>query len=86
MTLQPPAATVVLEAWDGEPIVYGTRDRNQSVRWRRLPVSGISHEDAAAFAAWLASSGRVPGARLCKEEEWEAAARGADGKRCIQKY
>ena len=32
-------------------------------------------------AAWLDRSGRVPGARLCDEHEWEHAARGADGRR-----
>jgi formylglycine-generating enzyme required for sulfatase activity len=28
--------------------------------------------------AWLAKSGRVPGARLCTDHEWERAGRGAD--------
>ena len=29
-------------------------------------------------AAWLSSTGRVPGAHLCSELEWERLARGAD--------
>jgi formylglycine-generating enzyme required for sulfatase activity len=50
------------------------------VDWRRFPVTGISFEDAQAYARWLATSGRLPGARLCREDEWERAARGADGR------
>jgi formylglycine-generating enzyme required for sulfatase activity len=44
-------------------------------------VSGVSADDAAAYAAWLDRSGRLPGARLCGEAEWERAAAGADGRR-----
>jgi formylglycine-generating enzyme required for sulfatase activity len=47
--------------------------------WLRFPVSSVSWQDAQAYVAWLAS-GRVPGARLCSEPEWERAARGADGR------
>jgi formylglycine-generating enzyme required for sulfatase activity len=43
-------------------------------------VSGTSIDDARAYVAWLAASGRVPRARLCREVEWERAARGADGR------
>src|SRR5262249_15127434 len=35
---------------------------------------------AVAYVQWLSSSGRVPGARLCTEYEWERAARGADDR------
>jgi formylglycine-generating enzyme required for sulfatase activity len=69
------------EALDGEPIRYLQRDRRAVQDWRRFPVSGVSYEDAIAYAAWLAASGRVPGAHLCDEHEWERAARGADGRR-----
>jgi eukaryotic-like serine/threonine-protein kinase len=79
LTLQP-SATARLQAWDGEPISYPGRTRNAVVNWRRLPVSGISQQDAIAYAAWLDRSGQIAGARLCSEEEWEAAARGADGR------
>ena len=44
-----------------------------------LIVTGISFEDAEAFTAWLAAT-RIPGAHVCREEEWERAARGADGR------
>jgi eukaryotic-like serine/threonine-protein kinase len=46
--------------------------------WARLPASGLSSEDAAAYATWLDTTGRVRGARFCSEHEWERAARGAD--------
>lgn len=52
-------------------------DRTEQ-NWLRLPVSGISSEDAQAYTSWLDRSGRVPGARLCTELEWERVARGAD--------
>jgi formylglycine-generating enzyme required for sulfatase activity len=48
--------------------------------WLQLPVTGISMVDAEAYLAWLNSSGKLPGARLCSEHEWERAARGADGR------
>jgi formylglycine-generating enzyme required for sulfatase activity len=46
-----------------------------------LPAGGVSWNQAAAYTEWLARSGRVKGARLCTEREWERAARGADGRR-----
>jgi formylglycine-generating enzyme required for sulfatase activity len=48
--------------------------------WLRLPVAGVSFHDARAYAQWLSRTGRVPGARLCNEREWERAARGADDR------
>ena len=50
------------------------------VDWTRLPISGLVWDDAVAYLAWLDSSGRVPGARMCSEYEWERAARGADDR------
>jgi formylglycine-generating enzyme required for sulfatase activity len=64
----------------GEPIVYGSRDRRASQDWLRFPVTGISGEDVQAYLSWLDRTGRVPKARLCREDEWERAARGADGR------
>jgi len=40
----------------------------------------VSFDDARAYAAWLSSTGRVAGARLCTDHEWERVARGADGR------
>lgn len=45
-----------------------------------VPVVGVSWEDGRAYARWLDATGRVPRARLCREHEWERAARGADGR------
>ncbi|HEU4727063.1 MAG TPA: SUMF1/EgtB/PvdO family nonheme iron enzyme [Kofleriaceae bacterium] len=64
----------------GEPIHYLDRDRRSDQDWRRMPVAGVSFNDAEAYARWLDASGRVPGARLCTDVEWERAARGADDR------
>ena len=71
----------VLTARAGEPLRYPGRTHRGTVDWRRLPLTGISTEDAAGYLAWLDRSGRLPGARLCSEYEWERAARGADERR-----
>jgi eukaryotic-like serine/threonine-protein kinase len=65
--------------WD-QPFRYTGRTHHAAQDWRRFPVTGVSAEDATAYAAWLDHTGRVPGARLCSEVEWERAARGADGR------
>ncbi|MCU0664019.1 MAG: formylglycine-generating enzyme family protein, partial [Myxococcota bacterium] len=67
-------------ALEEESIQYEGRTQRATQNWLDLPVSGISVADAEAFAAFLDKSGRVPGARICTELEWERAARGADGR------
>jgi formylglycine-generating enzyme required for sulfatase activity len=64
----------------GEPIVYTGRTTHVRQDWRRFPVTAISVELAERYTAWLDRSGRVPGARLCTDVEWERAGRGADGR------
>src|SRR5206468_9231903 len=73
-------AAKAYSASTGELVVYQGRTSLAAQDWLRFPVSGISWDDAQAFAAWLKRTGRVPGARLCDETEWERAARGADGR------
>lgn len=79
LTLRP-AGDNVLVAETGRPIRYPQRDRRQEQDWYKFPVSGISRENAEAYTQWLDKSGRLPGARLCTEHEWERAARGADDR------
>ena len=78
LRFSPSSATYTARA--GEPVLYRERSVRARQDWLRMPVSGISPEDALAFTAWLDATGRVPGARLCSELEWERAARGADGR------
>ena len=79
LTLQPTTHAYRV-AW-GEPLVYLERDRRTRQDWGRLPVVGISSTQARAYVDWLRATGRVGGARLCREDEWERAARGADDRR-----
>ena len=60
--------TFVLELDDGTPVDP------------RQPVSGISGEDALAYAAWRAARDRL-GWRLPSHDEWVLAAQGGDGRR-----
>ncbi|MGK3982541.1 protein kinase [Sorangium sp. So ce136] len=65
---------------EGEPLrIPGRRVRSEQ-DWMRLPITSFVLDDALAYAGWLRSTGRLPGARLCDEREWERAARGADGR------
>ncbi|HYO67214.1 MAG TPA: SUMF1/EgtB/PvdO family nonheme iron enzyme [Archangium sp.] len=71
----------VLSAKEGETFRYPARTLRDTADWRQFPLSGVSSEDLAPYFYWLADSGRLPGARLCSQNEWEYAARGADGRR-----
>ncbi len=67
-------------AQTGQRLRYEGRALRAEQDWTRFPVSAVSYEDAVAYAAWLDRTGRLPGARLCDEYEWERAARGADAR------
>jgi eukaryotic-like serine/threonine-protein kinase len=62
-----------------ERFVYIDRERNRDQDWSRFPVSGVSGEDAEAYVRWLRDH-HLSGARLCREDEWERAVRGADAR------
>jgi formylglycine-generating enzyme required for sulfatase activity len=76
--LQPAARRY--EAKQHEPIIYADRSRRTRQDWLRFPIGGITLDDTARYLAWLREGGRLPGARLCSEVEWERAARGADDR------
>jgi len=63
-----------------EPLHYVGRATRAAQDWSRFPITGISARDVDHYAAWLDRTGRVVGARLCTEIEWERAARGADAR------
>jgi serine/threonine protein kinase/formylglycine-generating enzyme required for sulfatase activity len=67
-------------AGEGEPIRYAGRRSLATQDWKRFPVAGIRYRAAEEYLAWLSSTRRLPGARLCDELEWERAARGADDR------
>jgi eukaryotic-like serine/threonine-protein kinase len=78
LSLTPTTRTYIAET--GQRLHYDHRDRRADQDWTKFPVAAVSYDDAVAYAAWLDRTGRVPGARLCDEYEWERAARGADGR------
>jgi eukaryotic-like serine/threonine-protein kinase len=78
LTIQP--GNVAYAAREGEPIRYTSRDDRIEQDWLRMPVSGISREDVDAYLAWAREHRGLPSARLCRDEEWESSARGADGR------
>ena len=64
----------------GEPFVYAGRNQLARQDWLDFPVAGTRPADIERYLRWLRETGRVPGARLCSELEWERAARGADDR------
>ncbi|MBL8971591.1 MAG: SUMF1/EgtB/PvdO family nonheme iron enzyme, partial [Myxococcales bacterium] len=69
-----------LRARFGDFVRFPKRKHHAVQNWLRWPVTGINWDDARAYLDWLSRSGKLPGARFCREFEWERAARGADGR------
>jgi serine/threonine protein kinase/formylglycine-generating enzyme required for sulfatase activity len=70
-----------LHAETGQQLEYpGRQGKRRRQDWMRFPVTGVSLSDVEAYASWLDTSGRVRGARVCTELEWQRAARGADDR------
>ncbi|HET9624194.1 MAG TPA: SUMF1/EgtB/PvdO family nonheme iron enzyme, partial [Kofleriaceae bacterium] len=78
LTIQPTSQAYTAD--EHEAVHYLSRTTGADQAWPRMPVSGISWDDAIAYGAWLDRTGALPGARPCDEHEWERAARGADGR------
>ena len=72
--------TETYTASSNRKLVYRTRKVRMRQAWLQFPVSGLAFASAVAYTEWLDKTGRVPGARLCTDFEWERAARGADGR------
>ena len=68
------------QAKQGDPVDYRGRAALGRQDWLRMPVTGVGVENVERYLSWLHRTGRVPGARLCDELEWERAARGADNR------
>lgn len=64
----------------GEPYVVPVVDRDGDPWHPQLPAHSVSHDDARAYLAWWSEQHRL-NARLLREDEWEKAARGVDGRR-----
>jgi formylglycine-generating enzyme required for sulfatase activity len=63
-----------------QPIAYQGRHQRERQNWTRFPVAGLSPSEVGRYVKWLRDTGRLPGARLCTDAEWERAARGADDR------
>jgi formylglycine-generating enzyme required for sulfatase activity len=78
LAFQPGTTRYVASA--GESVQYVGRARRARQNWLQFPVAGISLKEGENYFKWLRSTGKVPGARLCTEAEWQRAARGADDR------
>ena len=72
--------TETTELPPNENWVYKHRKQRNAQNWRKFPVSGLNIAEVQAFTSWIHKTGRLRGARLCTEFEWERGARGADAR------
>ena len=78
LSLQPVEGGFV--AREGEKVHFAERTVRATQDWLQFPVAGINIADAEAYLGWLRRTRRLPNARLCTDDEWERAARGADAR------
>ena len=69
-----------ISATSDQKFIVPRRKIRREQNWLRFPVLGVGLSAAKRYAEVLNRTGRVPGARLCTEYEWERAARGADDR------
>ncbi len=72
--------TNTYSALEQQPIVYSTREKRKSHDWLKMPATGLTPPEIERYLQWMGRTGRLRGARLCSELEWERAARGADDR------
>lgn len=66
----------------GQAIAFAPRQTAGALGDPRIPVTGVSYAAAQAYARWLSRRSGVS-YRLPREDEWEKAARGVDGRRFV---
>ncbi len=76
----PVGREVDLSFKEGVPVIYSKRKFNQVQDWLKMPISFASFAHGQSYADWLNRSGRLPGAVVCDEYQWERAAKGADNR------
>ena len=80
LTLDEPAfRTEMEEMYPDRPIRVPFRWEDDGLSAAFQPVIGVTYYEALAYCAWLAKCSGVP-FRLPSEVEWEAAARGPEGR------
>lgn len=73
-------ASIITESNPDGSFTYKHRKSAIPQNWKKIPALFINAFDADMYLEWLNKTGRLPGARLCTEHEWERAARGADDR------
>jgi eukaryotic-like serine/threonine-protein kinase len=75
--LAPAAPAVIAER---DRIVYRPDGVAAAPGWEDTPAVYVTATMADGYVRWLRETGRLPSARLCREDEWEKTVRGGDGR------